>query len=115
MIEEEKYAEQLSEAIEAKVQLLPQEVPKGTPCELNFEGDEELTKIKYKRLYSKQQIAYWHEELKKACPKVPNDILLQTLDLFSTHPHVFEQVTAEFKADPTCFLKDEPIKWSLDK
>jgi len=90
------------------------EVQGGTAVPLVFRGDEHVAKIKYNRLYSKEQIEFWHAELKKSCPKVPPGILAQTLDLFSTHPHVFDQVVKEHQADPTCFLKNEPLKFDYD-
>tara|TARA_R110002012_G_scaffold1816_1_gene8775 strand:- start:2860 stop:3177 length:318 start_codon:yes stop_codon:yes gene_type:complete len=83
---------------------------------LVFQGDEALTKIKYNRLYSKEQIEYWFEELKKAHPGVPEGLLLQTLDLFSTHPHVLEQVVSEHQANPNAFLHhiNQELKYDLE-
>ena len=83
---------------------------------LVFQGDEALTKIKYKRLYSKEQIAYWMGELKKSCPKVPEGILTQTLDLFSTHPHVLDKIVEEHQSDNNCFMHylNQPLKYDED-
>ena len=89
--------------------------PEFTPVPLVFKGDEALTKIKYKRLYSKEQIEYWFEGLKKAHPGVPEGILLQTLDLFSTNPDILEQIVLEHKEDNNCFLHhiNQPLKYDV--
>mgnify|MGYP003677213159 CR=1 FL=1 len=106
-------------ADECKESKEPQTVP-GPPVypdvPLVFEGDEALTKIKYKRLYSQDQIQYWYTELQKACPGVPKGLLTQTLDLFSTHPHVLEKIVEEHQADNNCFmhLVEQPLKYDVD-
>lgn len=82
--------------------------------DLVFEGDEELTKIKYDRKFSKEQLQYWFGEMKKTCPTVPDGVLLRVLDLYSTNPNILSDIVAEHKENPNKFVKDEPLKFEID-
>ncbi len=96
-----------------QIPCIPQEMSKGTPCPLVFYGDEKVAKNSVKRLYSKEQLECWYEDLKKSCPKVPEGILVQTLDHYSTNPEVFDQIVSEHKEDPLRFMKNEPLKYEI--
>ena len=70
-------------------------------------SDESLLEMKKDRKFSTQQLKYWFTELKKACPTVEDGLLLQTLDAYSTHPHIFDEIVDDCKKNPK---KYEPKK-----
>ena len=70
-------------------------------------GDDSLLDIKKERKFSPEQLKYWFAELKKACPQVEDGLLLQTLDAYSTHPHIFDEIVVDCKAHPEKYERKE--------
>tara|TARA_R110002012_G_scaffold4089_3_gene19043 strand:+ start:3482 stop:3781 length:300 start_codon:yes stop_codon:yes gene_type:complete len=58
--------------------------------------------------YDEPQLNYWLAELRKAFPHMPEGMLWQTVKSYSTHPHIFEDLMQEHKADPEKFAPKDP-------
>ena len=75
---------------------------------IHAEGDLSLLDIKYERKFEEPQLQYWLAELKKAFPDMPEGILRQTLDAYSTHPHIFDELVEDCKKNPEKYKAKEP-------
>ncbi len=75
---------------------------------INAEGDLSLLDIKYERKFDEPQLQYWFAELKKAHPEMPDGILRQTIDAYSTHPHIFDELVEDCKKNPEKYKAKEP-------
>tara|TARA_R110000824_G_scaffold149667_1_gene319999 strand:- start:182 stop:460 length:279 start_codon:yes stop_codon:yes gene_type:complete len=82
---------------EKNVEIITTPVDTETNC---TEGAEYLYDIKYDRKFSEQQLEYWCAELEKANPKLDKGMIRMTIDMFSTNPEIFEEITADHKANP---------------
>lgn len=63
---------------------------------------------KIERKFEEPQLNYWLAELKKAFPEMPEGMLWQTVEQYSTHPHIFDDLMEEHKANPEKFKAKEP-------
>lgn len=71
-------------------------------------SDTEENDYKIVRQYSEPQLNYWLSELRKAFPHMPEGMLWQTVSQYSTHPHIFEDLMQEHRANPDNFKAKEP-------
>lgn len=65
-------------------------------------------KEKIERKFSEPQLNYWLGELKQAFPHMPEGMLWQTLNNYSTHPHIFDDLMKEHQENPEKFKAKEP-------
>lgn len=70
-------------------------------------GNVDLLDHKYDRKFSKEQLKFWYEKLKETHPQMEETFIIQILDYYSTHPHIFDQLVEEHKENPEKFKKDE--------
>ena len=63
---------------------------------------------KKERKFSEAQLNYWSKQLKDAFPQMPEGMILQTLDSYSTHPHIFDELMEDHKANPEKYAPKEP-------
>ena len=78
----------------------------------NALGDLDLLDNKYDRKFSKQQLKYWFDELKKIHSEMDDMLILRLLDAYSTHPHIVDELAEEHKQDPSKFpAKNEELKY----
>ncbi len=67
-----------------------------------------MDETKIERKFSEPQLEYWMAELRKAFPHMPEGMIWQTVDQYSTHPHIFQDLMEEHKANPEKFKVKEP-------
>ena len=81
----------------------------------NAKGDLSLLDNKYERKFSKQQIKFWFDELKKIHSDMDDMLIIRTLDAYSTHPHIVDELVEEFRNDPDKFkVEDRPLEYPAD-
>tara|TARA_R100000657_G_C4592213_1_gene50739 strand:+ start:250 stop:618 length:369 start_codon:yes stop_codon:yes gene_type:complete len=80
---------------------------------INVKEDKSLLDIKYDRKFSEAQLEYWSQELAKAYPKLPKGLLRYVIDMYSTSPHIFEDLMEDHKLHPEKYVKKiEPIRFA---
>lgn len=78
----------------------------------NTKGDLSLLDIKKERKFSQDQLEHWFKLLKAKFPEMPEGMLIQTLDMYSTHPHIFDEVVEDEKKNPEKYVKkEEPLRF----
>jgi|TARA_B110000285_G_scaffold223763_1_gene279712 hypothetical protein len=60
------------------------------------------------RKFSEVNLKNWYEKLKVLCPDVDEGMIKQTLDAYSTHPHIFDDLVADHKLNPDKYKPKEP-------
>jgi hypothetical protein len=78
----------------------------------NAEGDLSLLDNHYEKKFSKEQIKYWFDEIKKLHPHMDNMLIIRALDAYSTHPHIVDELMEEYRNDPDKFkLEQKPLEY----
>jgi len=81
----------------------------------NTKGDLSLLENKYERKFSKQQLKYWYDELKKIHADMDDMLIIRSLDAYSTHPHIVDELVEEYKQNPEKFkVEDKPLEYPED-
>ena len=79
-------------------------------------GDVDLFLTNKERKYSLEQMREWNEILKRKYPHMEETFLIQIIDHYSTHPHIFDDLVEDHKQDPDKFKvkpfnPDEDVKY----
>jgi hypothetical protein len=69
---------------------------------------KDLLSLPKERKFSEAQLNYWKAELEKCFPHMPEGLIWQTLDAYSTHPHIFDELMEDHKANPDKYKPKEP-------
>ena len=81
----------------------------------NAKGDLSLLDNKHERKFSKEQIKFWYNELKRAHPNMDDMLIIRSLDAYTSHPHIVDNLVEEYKADPDKFkVEDKPLEYPED-